>query len=286
MEAAFAELPLALFTTLAPIGAGAFIALAIAFFTATFTDEQLKRIDRMTLVPLAVVIIGFAASFFHLASPLHAPGVFAGIGGSPLSNEILVGSIFVVLAVVYVVCALTGKLSGGARNVFAAVVAVAALVFACFTGLAYVMETIASWNSPLVPVQIVGFALAGGVALGTLVLALAEALPAALQSAYKQAALIVAIVGVVLALVGLCGQVALVGGLSNAHAAGADLVAAVLPWLVSAIACLVLGCVATVVALRGRSAVVTAAAAAALVIVGVLIARLVFYALQLSVGLA
>ena len=31
MEAAFAELPLALFTTLAPMGAGAFIALALAF---------------------------------------------------------------------------------------------------------------------------------------------------------------------------------------------------------------------------------------------------------------
>ena len=37
MEAAFAELPLALFTTLAPMGAGAFIALALAFFTTTFT---------------------------------------------------------------------------------------------------------------------------------------------------------------------------------------------------------------------------------------------------------
>ena len=45
MEAAFAELPLALFTTLAPIGAGAFVALAIAFLTTPFSDEQLKRID-------------------------------------------------------------------------------------------------------------------------------------------------------------------------------------------------------------------------------------------------
>ena len=103
----------------------------------------------MTLIPLVVVIMGFAASFFHLASPLHAPGVFAGVGGSPLSNEILVGAIFTVLAVVYVVCALTGRLSGGARKVLVVVVAASALVFACFTGLAYVMETIASWNSPL-----------------------------------------------------------------------------------------------------------------------------------------
>ena len=45
-----AELPLALFTTLAPIGAGAFIALAVAFFTTKFSDEQLKKIDRMTTI--------------------------------------------------------------------------------------------------------------------------------------------------------------------------------------------------------------------------------------------
>ena len=33
-----AELPLALFTTLAPVAAGAFIALAVAFFTTKFSD--------------------------------------------------------------------------------------------------------------------------------------------------------------------------------------------------------------------------------------------------------
>lgn len=35
-----AELPLALFTTLAPIGAGAFIALAVAFFTTKFSESS------------------------------------------------------------------------------------------------------------------------------------------------------------------------------------------------------------------------------------------------------
>ena len=162
MEAAFAELPLALFTTLAPAGAGAFIALACAFFAGSFTDEQMKKIDRMTLIPFVVVLVGFACSFAHLASPMNAINVFAGVGSSPLSNEIVAGSIFVVVALVYVVVALTGKLQGGARKGFAAAVAVLAVVFACFTGMAYMMETIASWNSPLVVVQLLGFALLGG----------------------------------------------------------------------------------------------------------------------------
>ena len=61
MEAAFAEMPLALFTTLASMGAGGFIAVAVALFTAKPTDEQLAKIDRLTLVPLALVILGFIA---------------------------------------------------------------------------------------------------------------------------------------------------------------------------------------------------------------------------------
>lgn len=286
MEAAIAELPLALFTTLAPIGAGAFTALAIAFFAASFTGEQLKRIDRMTLIPLAVVIVGFAASFFHLASPLHAPGAFAGLGSSPLSNEILAGSIFVALAVVYVAVALAGKLSGGARKGFAAAVAAAGLVFACFTGMAYLMETIASWNSPLVIAQVVGFALVGGMSLGTLVLALAGALLTALEGPFKKVCAVIAVAGVALAAVGLCGQAALVGSLANPVVAGADLVSAVLPWIAAATVCLVLAAAATVAALWGRGGVVLAATASVLCVAGVFVARLVFYAMQLSVGLA
>ena len=84
-----AELPLALFTTLAPVAAGAFIALAVAFFTTKFSDEQLRKIDRMTTIPVVVLIVGFICAFFHLANPMHAFGVFAGVGSSPLSNELV-----------------------------------------------------------------------------------------------------------------------------------------------------------------------------------------------------
>ena len=286
METAFAELPLALFTTLAPMGAGAFIALALAFFTTKFTDEQVRSIDRMTIIPLVVVLVGFVASFFHLASPLHAVGVFAGIGSSPLSNEILVGSIFVVLAVVYVIVALAGKLVGGARKGFIAVVALAAVVFACFTGAAYMMETIASWHSPLVIVQMLGFALVGGLPLGTLVLGLAGTLTDTLKGSFKMAALVVVVVGALLAVGGFCAQVMGVNALVNPLMSGADLVAGVMAYLVAAVACLVLAAVANVVALMGKSPVALAGLASVLAVVGIFIARLVFYVVQLSVGLS
>lgn len=280
-----AELPLALFTTLAPIGAGAFIALAVAFFTTKFSDEQLKKIDRMTTIPVVVLVAGFICAFFHLASPMHAFGVFAGLGASPLSNELLAGVVFAVLAIVYWIVALAGKLGEGARKGFAAVVAVMAVVFACFTGAAYMMETIASWNTPMVPVAVLGFSLLGGICLGVLVLALSGALEDAAKGGFKMAALAVLIVGLVLGVAGLLVQVMSVSGMGNALVDGADLVAAASAPMWIGVVCMVVAAAAAFMALRNSKSTALAVAAPVLAIVGVFAARLAFYAVQLSVGL-
>ena len=280
-----AELPLALFTTLAPIGAGAFIALAVAFFTTKFSDEQLKKIDRMTTIPVVVLVAGFICAFFHLASPMHAFGVFAGLGASPLSNELLAGVVFAALAIVYWIVALAGKLGEGARKGFAAVVAVMAVVFAYFTGAAYMMETIASWNTPMVPVAVLGFSLLGGVSLGVLVLALSGALADAANGGFKMAALAVLVVGLVLGIAGLMVQVMSVSGMGNALVDGADLVAAASAPMWIGVVCMVVAAAAAFMALRNSKSTALAAAAPVLAIVGVFAARLAFYAVQLSVGL-
>ena len=280
-----AELPLALFTTLAPIGAGAFIALAVAFFTTKFSDEQLKKIDRMTTIPVVVLVAGFICAFFHLASPMHAFGVFAGLGASPLSNELLAGVVFAVLAIVYWIVALAGKLGEGARKGFAAVVAVMAVVFACFTGAAYMMETIASWNTPMVPVAVLGFSLLGGVSLGVLVLALSGALEDAAKGGFKMAAPVVLVVGLVLGIAGLLVQVMSVSGMGNALVDGVDLVAAASAPMWIGVVCMVVAAAAAFMALRNSKSTALAVAAPVLAIVGVFAARLAFYAVQLSVGL-
>ena len=280
-----AELPLALFTTLAPVGAGAFIALAVAFFTTKFSDEQLKKIDRMTTIPVVVLVAGFICAFFHLASPMHAFGVFAGVGASPLSNELLAGVVFAVLAIVYWIVALAGKLGEGARKGFSAVVAVMAVVFACFTGAAYMMETIASWNTPMVPVAVLGFSLLGGVSLGVLVLALSGALEDAAKGGFKMAALVALVIGLVLGVAGLLVQVMSVSGMGNALVDGADLVAAASAPMWIGVVCMVVAAASAFMALRNSKSTALAAAAPVLAIVGVFAARLAFYAVQLSVGL-
>ncbi len=79
MQAAFHELPLAVFTTLGPIGAGAFIALAVAIIAGSLTDEQLARLDKKMIVPAVVAIIGFGASVAHLGDAGHMFGAVAGV---------------------------------------------------------------------------------------------------------------------------------------------------------------------------------------------------------------
>lgn len=286
MEAAFAELPLALFTTLAPAGAGAFIALACVLFAASFTDEQLKKIDRMTLIPFVVVLIGFACSFAHLASPMNAMNVFAGIGSSPLSNEIVAGSVFVVVALVYVVVALTGKLQGGARKGFAAVVGIVAIVFACFTGAAYMMDTIASWNSPLLPASILGFSLIGGASFAGLVLALSGAIDESLGRQGKNVLLIVGGIGALLGVFAAGAQIGGVAWLPNLVVSGAALVAEAMPLLIVGVICVLAAAGVLFVVCLGKGSVQLAALTVVLALVGIFCLRLAFYATQLSVGLA
>lgn len=280
METAFAELPLAFFTTLAPIGAGAFIALSCAFLTTDFTNEELSKINKLTIVPAIVTLVGFVAAFFHLGSPAKAFGVFAGVGSSPLSNEIAVGVVFVIAMLVYVALAFTGKLKEDLQKIFSVVVAILAVIFAAFCGLAYNMETIASWNTMLSPVQLVGFALIGGAAFGTLLLAIVNKTDQA-----KGALIAVSAVGAVLAVAGLIMLVGNVSAMSNALVDGASLATAVSPYEIAAVICLLLACGCTIAAAMGKYIKAAAGAAVIFALVGIFLARLVFYAVQLSVGI-
>lgn len=285
MEAAMNELPLALFSTLAPMGAGAFGLLTLAFLTTTFSEDRLKKIDQLTAIPLIVVLIGFVCSFFHLASPLNAFQVFAGVGSSPLSNEIVIGVLFTAFAIVYWILAVTGKLSNGARKALSLIVAVLAAVFAVFVGLAYSIETIPSWNTMLVPVQMLGYLLVGGATLGVLVLGLAGVLDEAREGTFKMATIAIAIVGAVLAIVGLVGQITGVNGLENAIASGAALASEATPAMIAAVVLIAASALAAAVALFGTATKALATAAPVLAVVGIFAARLAFYAVQMSVGL-
>jgi anaerobic dimethyl sulfoxide reductase subunit C (anchor subunit)/Tat-targeted selenate reductase subunit YnfH len=286
MEHAIAtEMPLALFTTLAPISAGAFIALAIAFFTVEFSEKQIKLLDKLSFIPLAVLAAAFIAAFFHLASPLNAINAFNGIGRSPLSNEILAGVVFGALLLVYCIVAVMGKLNGSVRKGFAALVAVVGLVFAYFIGTAYAIPTIISWNTPLIPVSIIGFTLLGGGLLGTLMIAAAGGLSEARKTSFKIALLIVAVIGVALSVGCVWAHYAMVSGIETTIVSGAELASGLMMYLVASSICAVVAFACVTLALLKVDGPVVVAIGLVVMIAAILIARLVFYAMQVSAGL-
>lgn len=288
MEAAFAEMPLALFSTLAPMGAGAFLILAVAFSTSKPDADALRRIDRLTAIPVALVIVGFIAAFFHLANPLNAFGVFADLGASPLSNELAAGCLFAAAMLVYWIWAVTGKMPAGARRGLVWVTAVLGLVFAWFTGMAYMIDTIPSWNTIAGPVQMLGFALLGGAAVGVLVLSLAGRGGALKSGSLKTAVIAVLVAGLVLGIGGFAVQAMAASSLENPLYSGADLVANAMMVIVCGIICLVGTGVCDTFAVRGAGTgtlVGASVGAAVLAVVGILLMRMAFYAMQISIGI-
>lgn len=268
MESVFSHIPLALFTTLGSLGAGAFIGLAIAFFKGSLNDDQLKVIDKKTWIPVVIAAVGFVAVFFHVTQPMKAFGVFAGVGSSPLSNEVVAGAIFMVLAVVYAIVGTAGKL-GGSRKVFAAVVAVFAVIFGIMMGMAYMVDTIPSWNNPGTILQMLGFTVAGSY------LAL---LVCGSECESARTIKLVSIAGVVVAVVGLIAQIAVTSGCAGAIITGASLVSAAMPYIVIAFVVLI-AAVVTELKVKG------AAIATVCLLVGVFCARLAFYAMEFGIGL-
>lgn len=280
MEHAMSELPLALFTVLASAGAGAFIALAIASFSAQFDEGKQAQIDRATWIPVAVVVVGFIAASFHLTNPLNAVNVFSGLGRSPLANEVCMGMVFAVVAIVYAILANAGKLNPGSRKGLLVVTAVLALCFGLFMGMAYLLPTVQSWNSWAAPVEMIGLTLVGGAATGALVLAFAEdeaGLPA-------RGLTVMAYLGAALTVIAATAMAGATGGMSTMLYAGSALVAGAMPALVCGCVALVAGAVCT--QLAAKRGIGMAAAAVVLVVVGALALRLAFYAMQLSVGLS
>jgi anaerobic dimethyl sulfoxide reductase subunit C (anchor subunit)/Tat-targeted selenate reductase subunit YnfH len=285
MEHALSELMLAVFSSLAPVSAGAFIVLAFAFCAKEFEKEELRRIDILTVIPFLVLIGGCVAAFFHLESPTNALQVFRGIGRSPLSNEILTGAVFGTTTAVYWVVALTGKLPQTARKVWLGVVAVLALVFAVFVGAAYRIETIPSWNTIGAMLSPLGFCLFGGGVLGLFILQAAGSLSELYGTWFKTVSIILVLVGSVVSIASVVSQYLSVESLSVIMARETVVVSELQIWLATFAAGTVLVCALTIFSIFRKTPTGLLAFSAILALATVFLGRLLFYALMVPVGL-
>lgn len=285
MQEALNEIPLAIFTTLAPMGAGAFIMLAFAFANAAYDEAKLKLLDKLTVIPLLVAFVGLCASFAHLTQPMNALNVALTIGATPMANEITAFGVFMCLAAIYWIWALTGKMSYSLRRGYSCVLAVLAVVVALFVGAAYLLPTVPSWNNPFTPTAIVGFCLFGGTLLGLLVLNLAGCADGALSGKGENRVLGLFSLGFVLALVGVIGLFVIgstaVSPVMNIAANTASLIAPFVVFIVLSVIVYAVGffCI-KLMPFNGALIV-----ALVLLAIGAFCARLVFYGMQIGIAL-
>lgn len=284
MELGLTEMPLALFSTLAPMGAGAFTFLAVAFLSRSFDADVLKKIDRLTVIPLIFVLVGFICAFFHLASPQNAFGVFANIGSSPMSNEILVGVIFCVVAILYWIVAIVRPMGEGLRKGFSVVVALVGLVFCAFIGLAYGMDTIPSWNDAMVPLSTLFFGVLGGSAVGMAVMYCAGAADAH-DKMFNTAAMTVSWVGAIGSALFFGLNMAGLSGLENNIMSGIDVLYDLLPWVITAVIVILFAGVGLMLEIRKERIAFYPWLIIIVAFIGIFIARLAFYGAEFSIGL-
>lgn len=285
MGAALQDLPLAIFSTLAPIGAGAFIALFIAFLKRDYTPEELKKVDTFTIIPILVAVVGLCASFAHLANPGNAMNVANTVGATPMANEITVFGVFMILAVIYWICGMAGGLRGSGRKVFSGILAVGAVCVACAVGGAYLLPTIPVWDTLFTPLSILGFALSGGAVLGMLVLALAGVADKTTEAGAAKPLMGMFCLGVFFALVGVIA-IWVMGATTQSAvlqigAATSSLIWAFVLFIILTIA----ACVPAFDAIMLSASKVNTTVAVVLVIVAVFLARLCFYGMQFGIGL-
>lgn len=247
MDLAYLQLPLVFFTAAAPMASGAFIGLAIAFLTTRFSAEELRRIDRWTLVPLAILFVGVVVALMFFATPQSALLAIQGIDPGAFGFAAFMAVLFAVVAVVYWIAAMVGRLSDGARKAFATVVAVLAVVYSVSIGVAYMMSQVSTWASLVVPFGFIGFSLVSGVPLGMFVVAAARALPAARATRFGPAAMITAFAGAVIAIFAVAVQLMDAQSTAAAVLPGAELLPGAWVYFIVAIA----GFVAVLACMRG-----------------------------------
>lgn len=174
MTSGFDELSLALFTTLAPAGTIAFIALALARLLER-DHEAAVRIDRLAALPFSVVLVGFIASATHLGTPANALHVFSGVGRSPLSNEVLAAVAFLFLAGSYWMAAFKQHFPDSVAKPWLVLTCAAGAALVACTSLAYAVDTVPTWDTWFTPTNLWFSALLAGPMLGLLFLHLARA---------------------------------------------------------------------------------------------------------------
>lgn len=298
---AWGEVTLVLFTTLAPSGTLAYVLMTASILLGRVDGDGRARIEKFLSIPLVLTLGGLVASATHLGNPSNALYVLSRVGASPLSNEVLAAVAFLAFAGLYWLYSFSRAPHRALQRVWIVATALAGAAFVASMARAYAVQTVPTWDSPLVPAALCLNAFVGGPVLAGLGwYAAGHARPGDAASRALAATSLVALAANV-AVYAL--QAAELGGQANGIVRATDLV----PHFGAMVAAFALLCLAgvTVFAGVGRArgqvrkgagatakgagtgtgAVVRGAAGCALVLAGVFVMRFAFYMAHMTVGL-
>lgn len=139
------ELPLVFFTVFSQTAIGAFLLLLIDHLVRK-TDNRAFAIG--LLLSLCVFALGLLASFFHLGQPLRAANTLAGIGRSPMSNEIICSSLFALTGGIAALGLLIFKGKKVALfKTFAVISAILGVIVLFIIPSIYKLDTVTTWKT-------------------------------------------------------------------------------------------------------------------------------------------
>ena len=222
MGTALGEITLVLFTTLAPSGVVAFILMGLPLLRADLAADARRRINQFLSIPLVTAMVGLVASAIHLGNPANALYVFLGVGRSPLSTEVFCAVVFLALAGVYWLYSFAERPRVGLQRPWMVLAMAAGIVFVTSAAFAYNAETIVSWYTVYVPLNLWLNALVGGPVLALVGLRAARWEPAC--GRFGRAALALSTAALAANLVSFGLQSASLPFIENAFLAASDLV--------------------------------------------------------------
>lgn len=136
------ELPLVIFTVLAQTAVGITIFASIGILLNKISQQVFTK---SLWIALFTLTIGGIASIFHLGQPLRVFNVLAGVGRSPISNEIILIILFGGFLSSAAICSITGKES--LTKVLAVLASIAGVALIFVIPAIYTIETVPQWDT-------------------------------------------------------------------------------------------------------------------------------------------
>ena len=158
------------FTILAQMAVGSFLVLGVVHLLAARqagTAEADRLSDRALLAIGPVIVLSLIVSLFHLGNPLNAFRAIANLGTSWLSREVLCSVLFTVVGGVFALMQWRKVASFTARNLVAWLAALIGLFLVFAMSQVYALPVQPAWNTLATPVSFFATALLlGALAMG------------------------------------------------------------------------------------------------------------------------